>query len=410
MKLNKKLFVTSLACLTISSASVFAAGYSTEMTSTSGLANSYAGSATGIHDSSDMFFNPAILTDVKDGEFILSVSYKNLTANPDGASTYAGSTRGSEVGDAGVDTTLPALYLAKRINENTTFGLAITSPFGLNNKYDENWQAKDRAVETDVATININPSLAYKLSEKLSVGAGLQVQYIKGTFTGMTAVGGGAYTPNKMHAHDWGYGYTLGFNYKATEKLKLGLGYRSRVDHKLTGTIQVIDRQYSDIQAQAMTPESVTAGTSYKLRPDIELAYDMTWTRWSRINNMHMTAYQNSTLDASFKKPRSLTWKDSMMHAIGANFTLNDKWLLRTGTAYEKETNTSVRIPVSDKIWASFGFNYKFTPTFSMDASYMHQFNRKARVDLNASTTASSLTSHYKLAADVFSLGMKKEF
>ena len=74
MKLNQKLIASSLALLIANSSSSFAAGYSTELTSTSGLGNSYAGSVTGIHDVSDMFFNPAILTDVENSQFIFSAS------------------------------------------------------------------------------------------------------------------------------------------------------------------------------------------------------------------------------------------------------------------------------------------------------------------------------------------------
>lgn len=410
MKLNKKQLIASLTFLSLSGTQAYASGYSNGLSSTSGLANSYAGSATGIHDVSDMFFNPAILTNVKDGEFVLAVSYKDFTANPQGASTYTGSTRGYEVNDAGESVVLPALYVAKHLSENAVLGLAITSPFGLHNKYGDNWQGKDRANEVEADSINFNPTLAYKFSDKFSFGAGLQIQYFQASTTSMTAIGGDNYTPNKMHVSDWGYGYNLGATYQATDKLKFGAGYRSQVDHKLTGTIQILGRSSSDIQAIVNTPASFTAGTAYKLKPNLELAYDVTWTNWSRINEISATAYQNSTLNAALKSPRAINYKNSIMHSLGANFQLNQKWLLRTGLAYEKDTQTSIRVPTADNIWTSIGFNYKVSKTFSVDAAYVHQFYRKASVNLNQTSSASSFTAHYKLSTDVFSLGVRKEF
>ncbi len=412
MKWNKKLFTASVLCLTVSGGQAFASGYATGLTSTSGLATSYAGSATGMHDASDMFFNPAILANTKDSEFIFSVSYKSFDVNPQGATTASGSATGSEVRDAGVDTTLPALYVAKRINENAVFGLAVTSPFGIQNKYDPNWQGKERSVETSVTTLNINPSLAYKLTDKLSLGAGLEAQYITATFTGMTSIGGGNHAANKMHGSDWGYGYTLGAKYQATDRLKFGLGYRSKIDHNLAGNIRIIGRSSSNVEAQLSTPESVTGGAAYKFNPTIELAYDVTWTRWSRINQMSMVAYQNSTINSALQKPRALVYKDSVMHAVGANFALNDKWLLRSGVAYEKETTIGTRMPSANNIWASLGFNYKLSKTFSIDASYMHQFyqNSAIRFKDSSATSDNSLNLHYKIRSDVFSLALKKEF
>lgn len=406
MKLNKKLFVTSLA-LVIAGGDAMAAGYSTELTSTSGLANSYAGSVTGIHDVSDMFFNPAILSDVENGEFVLSASYLDLKINTNGGSKSDGTSQTANVHDAGVNGVVPALYVAKRINEDAVFGLAITSPFGLATRYTDNWQGSDRAIASSITTININPSVSYKVNKDLSLGAGFQAQYYRAQLTSSTA--STYYT--KVQGSDWGYGFNLGAKYQATENLKFGIGYRSKIDHNIVGTVQAHGFGYSDMQAKTSTPESLTIGTAYKLNPATELAYDLTWTRWSRLKSLQVHAYQNSNLSAT----SSFNWHDSFLHSVGANFTLNDKWLLRTGLAYEKEAMTDANrnpaVPASDKVWTSIGFNYKFSKTLSVDATYLHQFYRNAVTNLkgNGSTTQ-DINVHYKTKVDVFSLALKKEF
>ncbi|NBV07326.1 MAG: transporter [Proteobacteria bacterium] len=408
MKLNRKLILSSLAFLAVSNTQSFAAGYSSELTSTSGLANSYAGSVTGIHDVSDMFFNPATLADVKDGEFILSASYLSLGVNPQGASNQSGSSSGSEVNNAGSSSYVPALYVAKRINDDATLGLAVTSPFGLSTKYSDNWQGSDRAIASSIKTININPSVAYKLNDKLSLGAGFQAQYYEASLTSSTA--STYYT--KLHGSDWGYGYNLGAKYNVNDKLKFGIGYRSKIDQNIDGRLSVAGRGYSGAQAKTTTPESLTIGTAYKVNPIVELAYDLTWTRWSRLKSLSVYPTQNKNLAAT----TNFNWHDSFLHSVGANFTLNDKWLLRTGVAYEKEAVTDSsrepRVPASDKVWTSIGFNYKFTKTFSIDATYLHQFYRNAVSNLNTGSNGypQSLNVHYKTKVDVISLALKKEF
>lgn len=408
MKLNQKLIASSLALLIANSSSSFAAGYSTELTSTSGLGNSYAGSVTGIHDVSDMFFNSAILTDVENSQFIFSASYIDLNINTKGASNSNGTSRSANVSDAGVNGVVPALYAANRINEDAVFGLAITSPFGLGTRYNDSWQGSDRAIASSITTVNINPTLAYKINNQLSVGAGFQAQYYRSQLTNRTA----SVYYSKVQGSDWGYGFNLGANYKVNDSLKFGIGYRSKIDHNIDGTVQAQGFGYSDMQSKTSTPESLTLGTAYKLNPDIELAYDVTWTRWSRLKSLSVNAYQNSALSTS----SSYNWHDSFLNSVGANFNLNNKWLLRTGLAYEKEAMTDANrnpsVPMSNKVWTSLGFNYKFSDTFSVDAAYVHQFYRNAVSKLNATSngSASSLNVHYKTRVDVFSLALKKEF
>lgn len=406
-----------LSCSLLMCQNAFAAGYGTGTTSTSGLATSYAGSVTGIHDASDMFFNPAILADSQKGEFILSLSYLNVDVDPDGATAqFSGGSAfsGTEVSDAGQDVAIPALYLSAPISDDTTFGFSVTTPFGLSTKYDKGWAGRFHSLESSIETYNFNPSISHKLSDKFSVGVGVQAQYYKATLTKM------AYnplaTPNetfaKLHGSDWGYGYNLGATYKHSDALKFGVGYRSKIDYKLTGTSRANGfGLYSDVNAKTTTPESLTLGTAYKLSNKTEVAYDMTWTRWSRNQSIIVNAPQNSNLNSVL----NYNFRDAVMHSIGGNHQLNDNLTLRAGVAYEKgaitDANRHPSIPNGNKIWTSFGFNYKINNGFSVDAAYVHQFFEGARTRItDSSVVSSSLDVKYKTRVDVFSLALKQEF
>lgn len=422
MKINSKLFLQTSILLLFYSTNSHSAGYSTELYSTSGLGNAYAGSAAGIHDSSDMFFNPATISDIKQKEFIASVSYLDLRIDPDNANgkfSNGFQASGNEVSDAGSKSFVPAFYFATPINDKTSFGLSVNSPFGLSTEYDKNWVGRYRALESNVRTVNINPNISYKINDQISIGAGVQAQYFQTTLTKAVVNLNDPYNSSsdflgKAKGSDWGYGYTLGTTYKINEKLKLGIGYRSKIDHKITGTTEVAGYGwYSDFDAKTTTPESLTVGSALKVTESVDLAYDVRWTRWSRLKSLKISAIQNQNLNQD--NVTNFNWHDSFLHSVGANVAMNKNFILRAGAAYEKDAVTNAnrepRAPNGNKIWTSLGFNYKINNGLSIDGTYMHQFVRNGRINLvDSSNTNNSLYANYKSRSDIFSLAVKKEF
>ncbi len=414
MKLNHKHLFSALAILVATTSQSFAAGYSTDSTSASGLGNAYAGSVTGVHDVSDMFFNPSVTAGLDKNQFIAAMTYIKLNVDSNGAAgkfSFGSAAGGGDSRNAGSNNFIPAFYLATPINDKTTFNLAVTSPFGLSTKYDSTWAGRYQAVESSISTVNFNPSVSYKLSDKLSVGAGVVAQYYQATLTKSVFTGSNDAT-GKLSGSDWGYGYNLGSSYKFNDQLKVGVGYRSKIDYNLSGTTKVADLgMYSDFNAKTATPESLTAGVAYKLNQKVELAYDTTWTRWSRLKSLVVNAHQNSNLNDT----TTFNWHDSFLHSVGANFTINDKTLIRVGTAYEKDAvtdaNRGPRVPGGDRVWTTLGFNQKLANGWAVDGAYSHQFYRAANMNIsNSSTTVPSLSAKYRTKVDVFSIALKKDF
>ena len=414
MKFNHKHLFSTLAILAATTSQSFASGYSTDSTSASGLGNAYAGSVTGVHDVSDMFFNPSVTAGLDKNQFIAAMTYIKLDVDSNGATgkfSGGGSVSGGDSRNAGSNNFIPAFYLATPINDKTTFNLSVTSPFGLATKYDSTWAGRYQAVESSISTVNFNPSVSYKLSDKLSVGAGVVAQYYQATLTKAVYTCGNDAT-GKLSGSDWGYGYNLGASYKFNDQLKVGVGYRSKIDYNLSGTTKVADLgMYSDFNAKTATPESLTAGVAYKLNQTVELAYDTTWTRWSRLKSLVVNAHQNSNLNDT----TTFNWHDSFLHSVGANFTVNEKTLIRVGAAYEKDAvtdaNRGPRVPGGDRVWTTFGFNQKLGNGWAVDGAYSHQFYRAANMNIaNSSTTVPSLTAKYKTKVDVFSIALKKDF
>lgn len=425
----KRILNLSLALListSISTSNSQAAGFATDSHSASGLATSYAGSVTGSHDISDSFFNPAILSDVEDkSELVISATYLNFRIDDDNAnSTYiadSSSVSGARNDNAGSIDVIPAFFFATPINEKTTFGMSVTTPFGLSTSYDSNWVGRYYAVDSEIQTVNFNPSISYKVNNKLSIGAGVQAQYLKATLTSMADIGGIYFaSPGTMDAlakakgDDWGYGFNLGATYKVSDELTAGIGYRSKIKHKLEGKTQIqsaaIGNPVSDLHAAVITPETLTLGFKYDVTDKLSLLQDTSWTRWSRVRTLDISAIENSALSSS----TNFELKDSFRYSLGMSYNANSKLQLKTGTAYEEgavDKYRNPRLPGSDKIWLSMGLTYNINNNTGIDLTYVREFYKKSHTNLSASgSVTTDLQSDYKNELDVLAVSLKWNF
>ncbi len=400
MKILKLKTISAISLLIPLSQNAIAAGFEAPLYSASALGTSYAGATTGSHDISNSFENPANVIGIKNKEFIISTSYLDINIDSDNAN----GTNNNQDYNAGVNKLIPALYYAMPINKNLAFGLNITSPYGLATEYSNNWAGNADAIKSEIITNNFNPYLSRKINEKLSLGFGIQAQYIEATLT-KNANGNSALFA-KVKGNDWDYGFNLGAKYKLNNNTNLGAGYRSKIDHKIKGTGEIKGLSISDkISTQLITPESLSLGISHQLNNKIQLLSDIRWMRWSRIQKIDIMS-ENATLagdDLNFK------FKDSFRYSIGANLKNSDKLLSRIGLAYEEGANSSVeyrspRIPTGDRTWLSYGLNYKLNKNTNLDFSYVHQIYTKTR------TSTDSLEAEYKTNVNVLSAAINYKF
>ena len=233
------------------------------------------------------------------------------------------------ISDAGIDSVVPAFYFATPINKETTFGFAVTSPYGLATKYDKAWAGRYQAIDSAITTVNFNPTISYKIDPKLSVGAGLQAQYMSATLTNMVDYGsalGAAGSDDrlaKINGTDWGYGYNFGVNYKFNDKTKFGVGYRSKIDHKLEGRAEVNGLQYGNFNSSVTTPESV-----WTLVSEMRVSASSSFT-----NLVTIIASSVSTTSASPNERTNLGVNNIFLVSLGSAFVL-----LRVDTTFVSET------------------------------------------------------------------------
>src|SRR6267378_2539847 len=146
----------------------------------SGLGNAYAGAAAVAEDATTVWWNPAGMSRLGVGKHFAiggvlispSTKFSNGSSTPAGFNTAPAGTGG----DAGKDAIVPSMFYVMDLNPRMHFGIGISVPFGLKTEYDSNWIGRFQGISSEVKTLNINPSLSYKLSETASIGGGISYQ------------------------------------------------------------------------------------------------------------------------------------------------------------------------------------------------------------------------------------------
>ena len=163
------------ALLAMASGVASAAGFQLMEQNASGLGNAYAGSAAVAENAGTIFFNPAGMTQLQARE----ASFGVAAVRP----SFEFSDKGSQSGvlsgngdDAGGWAALPNAYLSWALNKDLYVGVGLSAPFGLVTDYDESWVGGAQSLNFEIKTYNINPSIAYRVNDKLSLGAGLNWQ------------------------------------------------------------------------------------------------------------------------------------------------------------------------------------------------------------------------------------------
>ena len=385
-------------------------GFAIQEQSVTGLGRAFAGSAAVADDASTLFFNPAGLTNLSDSELAVGIHYISpQTDFTDDDSAIVGGTplAGGDGGDAGADAIVPHLFYSHRINDRMVAGIGVTAPFGLVTEYKDTWQGRYHAIRSDLKTININPSFAFKANEKLSVGFGISVQYIDLELSQAvdfgsicTAAGAGACAAVqgndgqvKLTADDWAFGYNLGLTYQASEETRLGLAYRSKISHHLTGdgkfrvpsnaqgvanALGFIDGK---ISGDVVLPESASLAIHHQLNNKVAIMADAAWTRWSRFEELAIESSDVARLDSTKQEQ----WDNSMRYAVGVDYQHDQQWTFRGGIAYD-ETPVSnefrtARIPDQDRTWLAIGASYKVSDRLKLDAGYTHIFIDDPKID-----------------------------
>ena len=399
-----------------------AAGFALSEQSASGMGNANAGAAAVAEDASTIYFNPAGMTYIQGRQLVGALHAIKISGDFDNQGSAAGTGRplGGEGGDFGGWAFLPNIYYKQDLTEQFKFGIGISTPFGLKTEYDRNWMGRFQAVKSELKTININPSLAWKVNDQWSLGFGISAMWAEAELT--SAVNAGTAPIVKNKGDDWGFGYNLGAIYQSTPDTRFGIAYRSKVEQHLKGEVRSSFTGANgiptltvntDISADLTLPETFSISAFTQLDERWQLLTDITWTRWSQFKDLKIIRENgsNTTVGPAITEH----WNNVLRYSLGMNYLYSDTIKLRTGVAYDDEAidneHRTARIPGNDRIWLSLGASWQYTPETKLDIGYTHLFIKDARINDDQRLTGRGLIAgKYEGSADILSMQFTHNF
>lgn len=449
MAQHKTLKLTAFLMASTLSSMSYGAGFAIIEQSVTGLGRAFSGSAAVAEDASTIFFNPAGLTYLSHNEMAAGLNFIHPESDfNNNGSTIAPLLGGTPITDTATDNDggtlgiVPNFYYAHRLNDSMVAGIGVSAPFGLVTEYKDNWVGRYHAIKSDLKTVNINPSFAFKANEKLSLGAGINLQYIDleltqavdfGAACAASALAATCGLPQgfdgkaTLTADDWSWGYNLGLIYQATDATRFALAYRSKISHKLKGKGEFsIPNSPGDsialvaagggftngsINGKVSLPESASFAVHHQVNDKWAVMADASWTRWNRFQDLTINSPDSVRLNSS--KPER--WDNNMRYGLGFTYAHNDKWTFRGGVAYDESPVSdefrTPRIPDEDRKWVAVGASYKYSDHITVDAGYTHIFVSDPSLDdesnLDSPLESYTLSGEYDASVDIVGVQLR---
>ncbi len=383
--------------------------------------NAFAGTAAVAEDASTVFLNPAGLTQLRGIQAVGAVHGINVSTkfSGSGSSTVPVGLLGTGTGgDAGDFAVVPNLYFSVPAGEKLAFGLGINAPFGLKTEYEDTWLGRFQGIKSELKTINVNPSLAFKVSDMISLGVGINWQRAEAELTNALLIPGPAEGRALLEAKDDAWGWNAGALFQLGSDMRLGLAYRSKIDYTLEGSVSV-----TSIAGAAVTSFAAEAGITF---PDIatlsllqkygekwELLGDLSWTHWSEVARVNIINRSNGTVADQLV----FNFNDAWRVALGVNYYLDERWTLKGGVAFDEspvdDANRTVRLPDSDRLGVSVGAKYRFAGAGAVDIGYAHLFAGNSAINQTravAPSFSTTVAGEYDASIDIFSVQLTLTF
>ena len=409
MSLKKNALATvALTGIAVAVSSAYAAGFQLTEQSSLGLGRAYAGAGVVGDDLSAAHYNAAGMTLLPGTQIQAGSVFIEVDAPFTGKDNVFGAGQTVKENSRFKGQAIPHGYITHQVNDKTWLGLAMTVPFGMGTESAKDWAFAEAGNESMVMTIDINPSIAYKVNDFLSVAAGLSIQYAKAELgkralhkaVAQQALGYPAELYGKVKADSWDWGYNLGIMVQPTETLRFGLSYRSAVEHNAEGDftfsgslVQGLTAQklgvalnsvtFGDASVYVKTPDTVYFTGTWEATQDLRLSGLVRWAKWSNFDRLDIysdgAAAMASGLGKKPGKPVSESvhnWDDTWLFSLGADYRLNNEWTIRGGIAYEtgaiEPEYRTATIPDADRVWLTAGATYNYSKQMQFDFGFAY--------------------------------------
>ena len=424
----------ALACLSLfGAAPALGAGFALQENSASGLGNAYAGGAAVADDATTLWSNAAGMARLGSRQVAgaLNLILPSMQFRNAGSAAALQQGLGGDGGNAGAAAVVPNLYLSWPIDRQWSVGVGVNAPFGLKTEYDNGWIGRFQALKSEITTINVNPALSWQPVEGLSLGVGVNYQYLDATFTNnanysgalLAAAAANGITPGsptfnaiaqatpglqsnvEVKGDDSAWGWNLGVLFEFAPGQRIGAHYRSALKYEVGGNVSFanpalpalppalagvvgalangVNTQLlynSSVHSKIELPEIVNVSYFGRLNERWDLMADVQYTGWSSIETLTFTRGNGSTLQTTTENFRN-AWRV----ALGANYRHDAQWLLRGGLAWDQSPVQdgwrTARLPDSDRTWLALGARYTPDPKWWIDVGAAYIWVRSGAID-----------------------------
>lgn len=323
------------------------------------------GQAALANDASTAYFNPAGMGLLKQSQFMLGsqliLPYTNF------ARSTANTISGDNGSNAGTLTPGMMLYYSYQYSPALNLGISVTSPYGGSLDYNDGWVGRYVIQNVLFYTINVNPSISYRLNNWALIGAGVAVEYIKLKQTVALPVTPLIDGQATIDVADYSPGFNLGVLFTPYETTKLGIAYRSQITHDLHGDTSFY--RIGDTPNTSTTlkmPHNVIMSLAQDIN-QFTLLGELGWSNWSSMQNTILTVQNYSAIT-----PRK--WHDTYRVGLGGQYHFNPCFALQAGVSYDSSpTSTSNRLPdlpMDRQIRAGVGMLYQIIKKVTLGMSY----------------------------------------
>jgi long-chain fatty acid transport protein len=374
-----------------------ASGFQLMEQNASGIGNAYAGSAAVAENASTIYYNPAGMTQLRDHEVsggITAIRPSYKFSNNGSTAPGGGAATGTSGGDAGSWGFVPNGYASWALTKDVYAGIGISSPFGLKTEYASDWVGRFQSVSFDIKTINVNPSIAYRVNEKVSLGFGVNWQQINAEYVRQAT----ASSQVKLKLDDSAWGWNAGALFTLSPSTKVGVSYRSAIKYSTTGSFS--GASSNNASADLKVPDTFILSVTQKLSDKWEMLGDISRTGWSSIPKVDImdstTGSKAQTLDTNFRN----TWRV----ALGTNYMYTEAVKLKFGVAFDQTPVQSsdtrmASLPDNNRVWFSTGAQYKIDKASALDIGIAYLYLKDSSINNNQDPTRGVVNGTYSSSA-----------
>lgn len=368
---------------------VYASDFSLPFVNSAGLGVAYADWASAAADASTAYTNPAGLVKLKRPEMVINL------LGVTGDATFTGSSQTpsfpfpapiieSGVAKTRINAMIPSFYFSSPMSDRLTLGLSATGPFGLGTYFNKSSIVRYAATKSKVVAMDIGPSVGYKINDKFSIGAGIDLVRLAFTLNNMYgppfSMPGDALLENKLTG--WGVSWHAGVLADLTESTRVGFSFHDKISFTTrgrsavylpAGNVLATDIQRSDVALpsraqlsiqQALTPKWEVMGTAF-------------YTHWKTFRQVVMQ-YTQTPVGAVIPVTLPFNYHNCFDYALGSSYKVSDNLLLRAGILFFNTPSNNVDRGVGDPIGsatiATLGLQFKPVDHLKVDLGLGHSF------------------------------------